>query len=100
MVLEKRRILGEEHPKTLSAMNSLASTQGKTEEAETMFTAVLEKIKVILGDECPGTLSVMNNLASTLRDQNRLEEAATVQTEVLQKRRRALGESTLIPSRR
>jgi hypothetical protein len=47
-VLENlQRILGEEHPDTISAMNSLASTlgdQGKLEEAATMMKEVLDNM--------------------------------------------------------
>lgn len=70
-------------------MNSLASTfrgQAKVEEAETMFTAVLEKMKMILGDERPDTLLTVNNLASTLRDKGKVKEAGAILTEVLEKR--------------
>jgi hypothetical protein len=95
-VLEKRRrILGEEHPDTITAMNNLASTlgdQGQLEEAAQMKKEVLEKMWRILGEEDPDTISAMSNLASTLGDQGQLEEAAQMKKEVLEKRRRILGE--------
>ncbi|KAK3939624.1 P-loop containing nucleoside triphosphate hydrolase protein [Diplogelasinospora grovesii] len=59
-VLEKRqRILGDEHPDTISAMNNLANTlgdQGKLDEAVAMLKEVLEKMQRILGREHPHTL--------------------------------------------
>ena len=38
-----------------------------------------------------GTISAMNNLASTLADQGKLDEAANMKKEVLEKRTRILG---------
>jgi len=71
-VLEKRqRILGDEHPDTISAISNLAITlgdQGKLEEAAAMRREVLEKRQRILGDEHPDTISTMSNLANTLGD--------------------------------
>ncbi|KAM0293719.1 hypothetical protein ACHAPM_011519 [Fusarium culmorum] len=95
-VLEKRqRILGDEHPDTIWAMNNLAATlsdQGKLDEAASMMKEVLEKRQRILGDEHPSTISAMNNLASTLGGQGKLEEAASMMKEVLEKMQRILGD--------
>ncbi|KAJ1334996.1 FxSxx-COOH system tetratricopeptide repeat protein [Microdochium nivale] len=94
-VLEKRRrILGEEHPATISAMNNLAGTlrdQGKLDSAAAIMQEVLEKTRRILGAEHPNTISTMNNLANTLGDQGKLNEAAAMNQEVLEKMRRVLG---------
>jgi hypothetical protein len=98
-VLEKRRrILGEEHLDTVTAMSNLANTlgdQGKLEEAAAMLQEVLEKIRRILGEEHPHTISAMSNLAIRLGHQGKLEEAAAMKMEVLEKRRRILGEEHL-----
>jgi tetratricopeptide (TPR) repeat protein len=78
MLKKRRRILGEEHPDTISAMNNLANTlgdQGQLNEAATMLKEVLEKMRRILGEEHPDTISAMNNLAFTLEDQGQLDEA-------------------------
>jgi tetratricopeptide (TPR) repeat protein len=95
-VLEKRqRILGDEHPGTIMAMNNLASTlsdQGTLDEAALMKREVLEKRQRILGDEHPDTISAMNNLAITLSCQGKLDEAALMMKEVLEKRQRILGD--------
>jgi tetratricopeptide (TPR) repeat protein len=91
---ERRRLLGEEHPDTISAMNNLANTlgdQGQLEEAAKMKKEVLEKMRRILGEEDPDTIMAMNNLAITLGDQGQLEDAAKMFKEVLKKRRRILG---------
>ena len=95
-VLEKRRrILGEEHLDTISAMNNLANTlgdQGQLDEAAKMKKEVLEKIRRILSEEHPDTISAINNLANTLGDQGQLDKAAKMKKEVLEKMRRILGE--------
>jgi tetratricopeptide (TPR) repeat protein len=92
---ERRRILGEEHPDTIMAMNNLANTlgdQGQLEEAAEMFKKVVEKMRWILGEEHPYTITAMNNLACIFGDQGQLDEAAKMMEEVLKKRRRILGE--------
>ncbi|KAK2605986.1 hypothetical protein QQS21_003612 [Conoideocrella luteorostrata] len=95
-VLEKRkRILGDEHPDTISAMGNLAITlggQGKLDEAAQMQKEVLEKRKRILGDEHLDTISAMSNLAITLSKQGKLIQAAQMKKEVLEKRKRILGD--------
>ncbi|KAL8907437.1 MAG: hypothetical protein Q9207_001407 [Kuettlingeria erythrocarpa] len=95
-VLEKRRrILGDEHPDTITAMKNLANTlsdQGQLDKAASMQQEVLEKTRRILGDEHPNTTSAMSNLANTLSDQGRLDEAASMRQEVLEESRRILGD--------
>ncbi|RKK93755.1 hypothetical protein BFJ68_g15425 [Fusarium oxysporum] len=95
-VLEKRqRILGDEHPDTISAMNNLANTlsdQGKLDEAALMKREVLEKMQRVLGDEHPDTIKAMSNLAVTLGGQRKLDEAALMKKEVLEKMQRVLGD--------
>jgi hypothetical protein len=56
VLAKRKRILGEEHPDTISAMNNLANTlsdQGQLDEAATMKKEVLAKRKRILGEEHP-----------------------------------------------
>ena len=95
-VLEKsKRILGDDHPDTLTTMNNLAVTyraQGKTAEAAVLQEEVLEKRKRILGDDHPDTLTTMNNLAETYRAQGKTAEAAVLHEEVLEKSKRILGD--------
>ena len=64
----RKRVLGEEHPSTLTSASSLAMTysaQGKHAEAEALKVAVLAAQKRVLGDEHASTLSSANNLART-----------------------------------
>ena len=95
-VLEKqRRILGEEHPHTLTAMHALALTyqaQGRNADAARIQEEVLEKRRRILGEEHPHTLTAMHALALTYQAQGRNADAARIQEEVLEKERRILGE--------
>ncbi|KAJ6547732.1 hypothetical protein DFH09DRAFT_634051 [Mycena vulgaris] len=95
-VLEHQRsVMGEEHPDTLHAMGSLASTysqQGKHKEGEELQFVVLEKQRKILGEDHPGTLLTMGNLASTYHDLGKLQEAEELESVVLEKRRKILGE--------
>jgi tetratricopeptide (TPR) repeat protein len=69
-----KRVLGEEHPSTMSSMANLASTyrnQGRWKEAKELEMQVMETRKRVLGEEHPSTLSSMANLASTYRNQGR-----------------------------
>jgi len=62
------RVLGQEHPDTLSSMGNLASTyrsQGRWKEAESLGVQVMEMSVRVLGQEHPDTLSSMGSLAST-----------------------------------
>ncbi|KAF2475044.1 uncharacterized protein BDR25DRAFT_163739, partial [Lindgomyces ingoldianus] len=62
---KRKRILGEEHPDTISAMNNLASTlgdQGKLEESITMLKKAYKKIIVLLGDYHPHSKILCANL--------------------------------------
>lgn len=92
---ESVRILGDDHPDTLGALNNLASTlgdQGKLPEAAAIQTEVLEKRRHILGDNHPDTLSAMSNLAAMLGYQGKLPEAAAMFQEMSEKRRHILGD--------
>jgi hypothetical protein len=77
------RVLGEEHPDTLSAMASLAATyrkQGRWQEAEELFVKVIETRSRVLGEEHPNTLNAMANLAYTKRDLGQSDLAIDLMT--------------------
>ncbi|KAI4260721.1 MAG: hypothetical protein LQ352_000113 [Teloschistes flavicans] len=64
----RKRVLGEEHPSTLSSMANLASTywnQGRWKEAEGLEVQVMETRTRVLGEEHPSTLTSMANLVYT-----------------------------------
>jgi hypothetical protein len=61
----RKRVLGEEHPDTLTSMANLASTyrnQGRWKEAEELEVQVMETRKRVLDDEHPDTLTSVANL--------------------------------------
>ena len=90
------RVLGEEHPGTLTSMNNLAVTlkaQGDLAGARELQEQVLAVERRVLGEEHPDTLTTMNNLASTLWSQGDLAGARPLQEQVLAVRRRVLGEA-------
>jgi hypothetical protein len=60
------RLLGPEHPDTLSVRNNLARWRGSAGDAEGAVVALAELLPVserVRGPEHPDTLSVRNNLA-------------------------------------
>jgi uncharacterized protein (DUF2164 family) len=64
----RKKLLGAEHPDTLTSMANLASTyrnQGRWNEAEQLEVQVMDMRKKLLGAEHPDTLTSMANLAST-----------------------------------
>ena len=91
----RRRIIGEKHPHTISAMGNLASTYnylGKYTEAEKLDIEVLDFRKKILGQEHPDTILAMGNLASTYRNLGKYTEAGKLEIQVLDARNKILGE--------
>ena len=91
----RSRILGDEHPVTLTMIANLALTlsdQGDLSGAREIQEQVLEIMRRVLGAEHPGTLRSMNNLAATLSAQGDLADAREKQEEVLEIQRRILGD--------
>jgi hypothetical protein len=81
----RKKLLGAEHPSTLSSMGNLASTywnQGRWNEAEQLQIQVMDMRKKLLGAKHPDTLSSMENLASTYQNQGRWNEAEKLELEV------------------
>ena len=96
----RRRLLGPEHPDTLSSMNNLAEALralGDAAGAAELHRQVLEARRRLLGPEHPDTLSSMNNLAGTLQALGDAAGAADLLRQVLEGRRRLLGPSTPTP---
>ena len=66
--LLRKKLLGEEHPHTLTSMANLASTysnQERWDKAEQLQIQVMDMTKNLLGAEHPHTLISKANLAST-----------------------------------
>ncbi|KAI9777309.1 MAG: hypothetical protein M1816_004797 [Peltula sp. TS41687] len=111
----RRRVLGQEHPDTLTSIANLASTyrnQGRWKEAKELFVQVMETRKRVLGQEHPDTLTSIANLAvlgqqhpdtltsmanpaSTYRNQGRWKEAEELQAKELETCSRVLGQQHL-----
>ena len=90
----RRRVLGEEHPGTLTAMSDLATTlhaQGDLGGARKLEEQALATFRCALGDEHPDTLSAMNNLAQMLKAQGDLGGARKLEEQVLAALRRVPG---------
>ncbi|MCX6594606.1 MAG: tetratricopeptide repeat-containing protein [Acidobacteria bacterium] len=88
------RVLGPEHPNTLTSMNNLAETmgaQGDHAGARALHEQVLAVSRRVLGPEHLHTLTSMNNLAKTLVAQGDAVGARTLQEQVLAMLRRVLG---------
>jgi DNA polymerase III delta prime subunit len=91
----RKRVLGDEHPDTLTSMANLAATyrnQGRWNEAEKLEVQVMETRKRVLGDEHPDTLRSMANLASTYWNQGRWNEAEKLEVQVMETGKRVLGD--------
>jgi hypothetical protein len=90
----RRRVLGPEHPHTLTSMNNLAGalfSQGDLVGARNLQDKTLHIFRRLLGPEHPDTLNSMNNLAGTLYAQGDLAGARKLEEETLDIRRRVLG---------
>ncbi len=89
------RLLGKEHPDTLSSMNNLAQmlkAQGDLAGARKLGEQVLEAMARLLGKDHPDTLKSMNNLAQMMKEQGDLVGARKLEEQVLETRARLLGE--------
>jgi tetratricopeptide (TPR) repeat protein len=74
----REKVLGHEHPNTLTSMNNLAfvlDSQGKYEEAEAMHRQTLATREKVLGHEHPDTLTSIYCLAHLLAKQCRYNES-------------------------
>ncbi|KAH8832112.1 hypothetical protein DL96DRAFT_1779913 [Flagelloscypha sp. PMI_526] len=89
-----KRLLGPEHPDTLTTMHNLASSYtdlGRATEAASLTEQVLALRKRIIGPEHPNTLMTMNNLANSYRDLGRATEALSLKEQVLALAKRIIG---------
>ncbi|KIM98571.1 hypothetical protein OIDMADRAFT_167357 [Oidiodendron maius Zn] len=90
----KEKILGIEHPSTLSGINNLAlmlQSQEKYKEAEAMLRKVLRFREKVLGIEHPDALTSMENLANILYWQGKFEDAETMYRQMLELMEKILG---------
>ena len=94
LLTDSIRILGPDHPDTLTILNNLAGayeSAGRLDEAITLYEQVLPNRTRILGEDHPDTLTSRNNLAGAYESAGRLDEAITLYEQVLTARTRVLG---------
>jgi tetratricopeptide (TPR) repeat protein len=92
------RVLGESHPRTLTARNDLALAYrlaGRVGDAVALYERVLADRERVLGQSHPDTLTTRNDLAIAYahRLTGRVEDAIGLHQRVLADRERVLGES-------
>ncbi|UKZ96572.1 uncharacterized protein TrAFT101_011354 [Trichoderma asperellum] len=88
------KVLGAEHPHTLTSMNNLAGvlcSQGKYNEAEVIYRQALELQTKVLGAKHPITLTSINNLALILLNQEKYNEAEAIHRQALELQTKVLG---------
>jgi tetratricopeptide (TPR) repeat protein len=92
----REKMLGKEHPDTLTSVNNLASVlrdQGEYEEAEVMNRRALEGWEKVLWKEHPDTLRSVYCLASLLHKQKRYKTASELYQRASSSFRTILGPS-------
>jgi tetratricopeptide (TPR) repeat protein len=70
----RERVLGEEHPSTLSSVNNLAylfQSTGRYAEAEPLYRRAAEGFRKVLGPEHPHTKTVEENLRVFLEERTK-----------------------------
>jgi Tetratricopeptide repeat len=94
-VMEMRmKLLGAEHPDTLTSMANIAVTyrkQGKWIKAEQLQVQVMDMTKKLLGAEHPDTFTSMADIAFTYWNQGRWIEAEHLEVQVMDMRMKLLG---------
>ncbi|MFF0153799.1 tetratricopeptide repeat protein [Micromonospora sp. NPDC005203] len=94
MVDDAVRVLGDEHPHTITVRSNLATSYrqaGRTDEAITIEEKVLNDAARVLGAEHPDAILARANLAASYRQAGRTDEAITIEEEVLNDAMRVLG---------
>jgi tetratricopeptide (TPR) repeat protein len=90
----REKILGPEHPLTLSTNCNLGLVrrcQGRYHEAETVSRQVLAGREKVLGRDHLDTLTSVNNLGAVLRYQGKYQESEELNRRVCDERERLLG---------
>jgi serine/threonine protein kinase/tetratricopeptide (TPR) repeat protein len=94
----RRQVLGDDHPETWWAMNSLGMLEygmNHLAEAEPLLAGAYDRSQRRFGPEDPDVLTCEANLANLYRKQGRFKEAEPIFVRNLEVRRRVLGaEST------
>ncbi len=91
---DRERVLGPDHPDTLTSRADLAAAYraaGRLDDAITLHQKTLTYRERVLGPDHPDTLTSRNNLAGAYRSAERFDEAITLIKDVLADRERILG---------
>ncbi|MFG2447533.1 tetratricopeptide repeat protein [Nocardia fluminea] len=91
---DRERVLGVDHPDTLSSRNNLAGaygSAGRVGEAIPMYEQTLTDRERVLGVDHPDTLTSRNNLAGAYGSAGRVGEAIPMYEQTLTDRERVLG---------
>ena len=92
---DQARVLGEDHPDTLTTRHNLAycyQEAGRIDEAITLYENLVSDRIRVLGEDHPDTLITRNQLANIYRVAGRLDEAITLYENLVSDRIRVLGE--------
>ena len=90
-----RRVLGEGHHDTLSAISNMGSillAEGHLDESERFFMELADACRHALGPEHPDTLTSIGNVGYLLKSHGRLHEAELYYREAMNGFRRVLGD--------
>jgi tetratricopeptide (TPR) repeat protein len=94
----RRRILGEDHPDTISSINSMGVLfvrSGRLEEAEAYYKEAIEKARRVLGEDDEETLRCLSNSAMLELRRGHADVAEPVLMQVLSARRRLFGDENV-----
>ena len=95
LIDDQQRVLGSEHPDTLTSrrlLARLAGNAGRSQQAEDMYRQLLADDKRILGEEHHETLFTRHGLAWAVMLHGRPEEAEPMFRSLLNDQRRILGD--------
>ena len=94
LVADQERVLGPDHPDTLTSRDNLASDYGdagRLDEAISLHEQTLAARERVLGPDHPNTLTSRNNLAAAYGNAGRPDEAISLHEQALADRERVLG---------
>ncbi|NEC84678.1 tetratricopeptide repeat protein [Streptomyces sp. SID12501] len=91
----RTRVLGEDHPSTLTSRNNLAyayQSAGNLSRAIPLYEQTITDMVRVLGEDHPSTLTSRNNLAGAYESAGNLSRAIPLYEQTLTDRTRVLGE--------
>ena len=94
LIADLERVLGPDHPDTLTARDRLAAAYhaaGRVEEALPLYERTLADRERVLGPNHPATLASRDNVAAAYQGVGRAEEAIPLHEQALAARERILG---------